>query len=265
MKKQILVIFICFFFINIYGKSVTVKHTVGNVTISISCFSYREEINKGIIISEYIYELSKKYKYNDSIKIFLEMVPSNQTEYIFRDKKNIFLHSKALKFDVLENLKLIEFAILNNKTNYKTANFNKILQASNSNQVNEVLSLSIERPNVFQQLENTSDYSYFFQNNQYKIYNKKTKELLLSTSSIYLFSSITFSRPIIFINNHEFYYKNLDDNLMFKSFGENTNLYEGCEFKELGTFILFCTVKDSSMDIAILNLKKDKLIDNLEW
>lgn len=162
-------------------------------------------------------------------------------------------------------MKLIEFAIKNKKKNYKTVNYNEILQTSNSYEIDEILSLSIERPDVFQQLENTSDYSYFFQNNEYKIYNKETKEVLLSLSSIYLFSSITYSRPIIFTNNHEFYYKNLDGNLIFKSFGEDTALYEGCKFKELGAFILFCIVKGGSMDIAVLNLEKDKLIDNLEW
>ena len=71
MKKQIIILLVSFFFINIYGKSVTVKHTTKNVTVHISCFSYREEINNGIIIGEYVKELSQNYNYTDSIEIFL--------------------------------------------------------------------------------------------------------------------------------------------------------------------------------------------------
>lgn len=265
MKNQILLILACFFFINIYGKNVTVKHTVENITVHISSFSYREEINKGIIISEYIKDLSKKYNYSDSIEIFLEMIPSEQPEYLFRDNKNIFLHIKANSFNLLDNLKLIEFAILNKKEIHKKVNFSKILKSPNSNQINEVLLLRVDRPSIFEQLENTSDYSYYFQNNQYKIYNKKTKELLLSVPSIYLFSSITYSRPLIFTNDHEFYYQNLNDELKFISFTGDNKLYEGCKFKELDVFVIFCIVKNKGRDIAVLNLAKDKLVDHLDW
>ncbi len=266
MKKQIIILLLSFFFINIYGKSVTVKHTTKNVTVHISCFSYREEINNGIIIGEYVKELSQKYNYTDSIEIFLEMTPSKQTEYFFLPKKNIFLHAQSNKFNLLENLKLIEFAILNKKKINGKIDFNKILKSSNSNQIDDVLMLLIERPKIVKQLENTSDFSYYIQNNQYHIYKKTTKEILFKSPSVYLFKTIAYSRPLIFISNHEFYYKNLNGDLKFMSFSDENELFEDdYPIKEFNYFVLFNVIGRRNNNIAVLNLEKDKLIDNLEW
>ena len=266
MKKQIIILLLSFFFINIYGKSVAVKHTTKNITVHISCFSYREEINNGIIIGEYAKELSKKYNYTDSIEIFLEMIPSKQTEYSFLPKKNIFLHVQANKFNLLENLKLIEFAILNKNKICSKIDFNKILKSSNSNQIDDVLMLLIERPNKVKQLENTSDFSYYIQNNQYYIYKKTTKEILFNSPTVYLFKTIAYSRPLIFISNHEFYYKNLNGELKFMSFSDENILSEdNYPLKEFNYFVFFSVAGKRNNNLAILNLEKDKLIDNLEW
>ncbi|PIF45468.1 hypothetical protein CLU96_2473 [Chryseobacterium sp. 52] len=265
MKKQIIIFLLSFFPIGIYGKSVTIKHTVGNTTIYVSCFSYREEINKGIIIGEYVKELSKKYNYSDSIEIFLEMIPNEHPEYSFRNKKNIFLHVNASKFNVFENLKLIEFAILKKGRINKKVNYNEILRSSNSDQINEVLMLPIERPDIIKELVNKSEYSYRFQNEKYHIYNIETKESLLSVNSIYLFKTIAYSRPLIFINNHEFYYKSLNGDLKRISFSGENELSEDFSMKEFNYFVLFNVVEKGNDNIAILNLEKDKLIDKLEW
>lgn len=266
MKKQIIILLVSFFFINIYGKSVTVKHTTKNVTVHISCFSYREEINNGIIIGEYVKELSRKYNFTDSIEIFLEMTSGKQNKYFFLPKKNIFLHAQSNKFNLVENLKLIEFAILHkNKINNKI-DFNKILKSSNSNQIDDVLMLLIERPDIVKQLENNSDFSYYIQNNQCHVYKKTTKEPLFNSPSVYLFTTIAYSRPLIFINNHEFYYKNLNGDLKFMSFSDENKLSEdNYPIKEFNYFVLFNVIGKRNNNIAILNLEKDKLIDNLEW
>ncbi|MBO9693374.1 hypothetical protein [Chryseobacterium sp.] len=265
MMKQLIILLLSFFCANGYAKNITVHHTSGNVIVHISCFSYREEINKGIIIGQYAQELSKKYNYNDSIEIFLEMVPNQQPEYFFRNKKNIFLHVNAYNFNLLDNLKLIEFAILKKGKIPHKVDIGGILQGSNSEQIEQVLLLPVERPNIIKELSNDTDYSYRYQYDKYYIYNIKTKESLISVNSIYLFSTIAYSRPIIFINNHQFYYKNLIGDLKLVSFSKENKLSENLPIKEFNNFVLFNIVEKGNDNIAILNLKEDKLLDNLKW
>ncbi|WP_172617111.1 hypothetical protein, partial [Chryseobacterium sp. ON_d1] len=196
---------------------------------------------------------------------FLEMVPNQQPEYFFRNKKNIFLHVNAYNFNLLDNLKLIEFAILKKGKIPNKVNFSEILHGSNSRQIEQVLLLPVERPNFVKELSTENDYSYRYQYDKYYIYNTKTKEILLSINSIYLFSTIAYSRPIIFINNHQFYYKNLIGDLKLVSFSKENKLSENLPIKEFNNFVLFNIVEKGNDNIAILNLKEDKLLDNLKW
>ncbi|UTX49581.1 hypothetical protein [Chryseobacterium sp. MA9] len=265
MIKQLIIFLICVFCVNIDAKNVTLHHTSGNVTVHISCFSYREEINKGIIIGEYVQELSKKYNYDDSIEIFLEMIPDQHPKYFFRNKKNIFLHVNAYNFDLLDNLKIIEFAILKKGKIPTDVNYNEILRGANSKQISQVLMLPVERPNIVKELSNNSDFSYRYQNNKFNIYNIKTNENLLSSNSIYLFCTIAYSRPIIFINNHQFYYQNLNGDLKLISFNGENKLSENLPIKEFNNFVLFNIIGKENNNIAILNLNEDKLLDNLKW
>jgi hypothetical protein len=266
--KHFIIFFLSFFCVSIYASGyVTVKHTTGNVTVYVSCFSYREEINKGFIIGEYARELSKINNYNDSIEIYLEMTPSDTPEYLFRDKKNIFLHAKSLEFNLADNLKLIEYAISKRGKFGKNTAYNKILKADNSSQINTLLKLRINRPNVVKDLENKSDYSYYYQGDKYYIYDKKTNKIWLDTKSIYLFSTIAIFRPLIFTNNHEFYYKNLNGDLKFNSFSNGNKLHENSLIKEFNIFVVF-DVFDKKIDgnnVSILNITTNKLIDNLTW
>jgi hypothetical protein len=266
--KKLIIFLLSFFCTSIYAKkTITIKHTIENITVYVSSFSNREEINKGIIIGEYINELCKKNKYKDSIEVYFEMTLNHQPKYYFENKNNILLHTEAFEFNVADHLKLIEYAILNKKASLKNADITKIVNVKNSIKIDEVLQLKVERPNVVNELKNQSDFSYFYQNNKYFVYNKKTNQYLQKFDSIYLFSSILKFRPLIFINNHEFYYLNLNDDIKFNSFSKENVLHENSLIKELNNFIVFDVFDKNINDnnLSILNVNNNKLIDNLIW
>lgn len=265
--KKLIIILLCVF-CNLYAKkNITIKHTIENVTVYTSYFSNREEVNKSIIIGEYIKELCRINNYHDSVEIYFEMKLNHQPKYYFQNKKNIFLHTESFEFNLIDHLKLIEYAILNRKTYLTNTNISLILDKKNSTQVENILSIKIERPNVVKELSNQSDFSYYYQYNKYFVYNKKNNQYLQKFDSIYLFSSILKFRPLVFINNHEFYYMNLNDELKFNSFSNQNTLHENSLIKELNNFIVFDVFDKESNDnnISILNVNNNKLIKNLIW
>lgn len=259
--KKVLIFFVSFICIYVYADGATVKYSTGNVTVYIKSFSYREEMNKGIIIAESVRELSKLKHYSDSINIFLEMSLETIPIYQLKGKNSIFLHTKSIKYNILDHLKLMEYAI-NKKGNFtENLDYNSIIKEPNSKQINDLLKIRFNRPTFIKELDNNSIYTYYYQNEKYNFYNIETNKPIMSLDSVYYMTTVAYFRPLIFVNKESFYYMNLEDSLKLISFPIGLKLSEDFRMKEIGHFVILYVYQKSIEDfnLIILDLEKNEL------
>lgn len=259
--KKLAIFFICFFGINVFSKNATVKYTTGNVTVFISCFTYREEINKGLIIAESVRELSQINNFTDSIQLYLHMTTDTSPVYSFKKHRNIFLYTQSNNFHITEHLKIIEYAIIKKGKVQEKLNFDKIISTSNSDQINQVLKIRIDRPAVSEELKNRSIYTYYYQNEKYYFYNIETNEPVMTVNSVYLMTTVAYFRPLIFVDRENFYYMNLEDTLKPMSFPAGIKLTDDYRMKEISHFVILYVYQKNIEDfnLIILDLDKDAL------
>lgn len=171
--KKLLILSVFFIFSQRINADtpIVIKQTFENVNVYVSVPSFREDLNKGLIIGKYVSELSKELNYKDSIQVFLDM-KEGETNYKFNNQNFISLHARSSVFDLFSNLKLVEYAIHQKrlKHNYINIDILQILKGGISETVRRTAALKVERPDIVNELQNQSIYSYYFQNDYYHIY-----------------------------------------------------------------------------------------------
>src|SRR5690606_28568087 len=266
--KRILILFVFIISTKFYADTpIVIKHDFENITLYISVPSYREDLNKGLIIGEYLKILANELNYTDSIQVFLDM-KTGSASYKFYNEKYISLHSRADNFDLCSNLKLIEFAIRHKKLNIdsKIGSSDEILNMKHSKTIETVLQQKIERPNFVEQLKSRSFISYFYQDDKYHIYNKLTNEILLVEKDIFLFFTMFSSRPLIFSDNKKFIYFDNKNNVLQNHLGNEYELQGKNPVTQINpNYIIFNTyTSDLSDQITILQLSKNRIINIFE-
>ena len=220
----------------------------GNVKVRIKTGYQYEEINKCFIFGQLAEKLAKELNYSEPVFIFFDhnytanyncksdfFISYTQVELqhlgngVFLKDNAILIHQIAKQFQAEPLLKLLEYAILNleniksaqteiqynkNHRNMEiktidTLSIKEILNASNSDLLNNVLQLRMDRPEE----DFRKGISYYWQNSRYFVFLKypdidlsPTQEsVLLEIENIYGFQKFMESSAIIFDTDSSFY------------------------------------------------------------
>lgn len=269
--KKLLILSVFFIFSQRINADtpIVIKQTFENVNVYVSVPSFREDINKGLIIGKYISELSKELNYKDSIQVYLDM-KEGEANYKFYNQNFISLHSRSSVFDLFSNLKLVEYAIHQKKLkhNYLNSDLLQVLKSGASETVRRTAALKVERPDIVNELQNQSIYSYYFQNDYFHIYKKDDLAVVLKEKNLYYFSSILVFRPLIFLDSNRFYYMDLNGVLRNNKFSNCTELKEKFRIYEASSDLIIFNTQNCNTNaesIAVLKVSDNKIIDKFDW
>jgi len=237
----------------------SVVRDFGKVKVRIETGYRYEEFHKVFLFGQLAEQLAKQLNYSGEVfldfdhdYIKSECTPDYFISYDkgygcgsyeklnFLKKKSIVVKQRARQFDAQTTLKLLEYAILNiesikssqkiiyNKNYYRwwkissidTNLIKKILNEPNSNQLNNTLSLKIERP--------YNDYvSYYLQNNKYTVFFKGTTQTvteLITLDNVYQFYEDR--KSLVFDTDTSFYYiDGFGEKVSKRHIIQNTNDY----------------------------------------
>lgn len=172
MKVSITIFLLCLFRFCFAHENVVVKHQYENVEIFSSTCFYTEEINRNLIIGQYVQLLSDKKDFKKRIKIiilqdFVENILINANKNT-DDGFDLQVTIVSMNISVPETVFLISHII----DNYNTIPKRKSKQftwrdASENSIANDILKTKIYRPNIVKELEFKSDFTYYFQNDSF--------------------------------------------------------------------------------------------------
>jgi len=235
MKNLYILIVVLIISLKSYAhKDILVTEKFGNIKIITKTGFYYEELNKTFMIGEYAKLLCNELKFKDTITIFfkhnyVEEMNSKFSIQKYKENKvrNFFITYESSKFDFIETLNIIEYIIKNNSKSMK-CNLNNIVEKSQSELINNILSNKIYRPVLVKELTNSNNLSYYVQNGKYTFfYLKNDKEqVIFTTTEVYQFSSINSNIYIVFDTKKSFYCITMEDFLSLKKVNfDNENYY----------------------------------------
>lgn len=162
-------------------KDKMIQKNYGNVSLTTFMSDYVEEMNKTLIIAQYVELLAKELNYTgkiyllfseeqlrpSSIRCWMDNEESSQVDVI-----NIMFRFKS--FSISGCLNVIENALINVKKTetFKDKNFD-IYSRKNSAKVIKVLEARIYRPNEIKELEKPSLYGYYIESGKYHVIRKE--------------------------------------------------------------------------------------------
>lgn len=212
--KYLIILTIFFIVSPIYGhKNVSVFKKIRNVEVTSFTSSFNEKTYRPLILAEYVSFLSKKHNFKNKIVIVFnesDITVDSTLCYFSKNKKfrkrelNIIFNKNDI--DISKSINLIDHLIKN--LSRFPLNNSEIINVYNSENINEVLTNKVYRPNDIDELNTDLFINYFFKENKFHFYEKNdnTETILFSFSNLYMFNVYNSLHLVVFNNENEISY-----------------------------------------------------------
>lgn len=269
MKKSILILVFLTIFSNVYAnKDKVFKKNYKNVEVIIQAADYTETMNSTLIIAKITSELSKDSNFKDKIKLlFLESHFDEDLIFSYTDKKVLVIRFKLKAFNISKCLNVIEYSI-NNANNLNQDKIFFLNLYVNSNQSTR-LTKKYYRPKEIKELNKSTYFNYYYQNNKYHFFRSSDNKETVVTSVEKLDDFFPINSDLLFIFTDKDNLSVIDKSNATNVFIENnkSSFYSPVTVKsicESKVAIIFPKTSPNNNRVMIYLLDKYILIQDIE-